>query len=178
MTAFSPSERHTIVLFQKGDKNAFLELYARYAPAILGMLTRVVGDREQAEKYLDESFCTFWSERHTYDTGKERLFTWMVKIALDCVEAKAVKTKHVDLHIRELVDLSCGMDVGSYLRNKKCVEALGTYVDPPIKQAIEMLYFKPYSYNTAAEKLRFSVNFLKREVIRTIRKLKHTDIPT
>lgn len=99
MSAFSTSERHTIELFQKGDKNAFLELYARYAPAILGILTRV-GDREQAEKYLDESFCTFWSERHNYDPGKERLFTWMVKIALDCVEAKAVKTKYVDLHIR------------------------------------------------------------------------------
>ncbi|MFB3921770.1 MAG: RNA polymerase sigma factor [Terriglobia bacterium] len=49
-------------LFAQRDAEALGELYARFAPALLGMLQRILPDRDAAEDALDRVFLQAWKE--------------------------------------------------------------------------------------------------------------------
>lgn len=178
MSNFSTCDEHTIVLFQQGEKTAFTDLYSHYVPAILGILTRIIADQNKAEECLNRSFFKIWSDRLSYDPVKEQLFTWMVKIALSCCACSPfAHTDNFDRYIREKINLVCGTDIESYLHQKQRLggDGFATSLDPAIRKAIDLVYFKSYSYAIAADKSGISVDDLKRMIIRTIRQLKQID---
>jgi RNA polymerase sigma-70 factor, ECF subfamily len=55
--------------FCRGDENAFEILYARYAPAILAFLTRMVRDAALAEDLLQMTFLSVVRARGRYQPG-------------------------------------------------------------------------------------------------------------
>lgn len=77
------SETEVIALFQKGDKQAFDQLYDTYAPMLLGAISRVVPDPKLAAQVFQQSFIYIWQNRTSYNPEKERFFIWMNKCALN-----------------------------------------------------------------------------------------------
>jgi len=163
------------VLFLQGDKRDYLKLYNKYAPAVLGVLTRTIGNQKLAEECINESFCKIWAERLNYDPEKERLFTWMLKIAKSCpLFGSLAIEKHLDDEIREGMDLVYATDIKSYLHEKQRMEGdnFAAGVDASIKQAIHLIYFENCSFAAAAEKLNISVDTLRGKMVKTIKQLK------
>ena len=64
-----------------GDQQAVEELYNRYAPALMGIITRIVKSDEVAEDVLQDTFVKIWKSIAKYDPTKGRLFTWMANVA-------------------------------------------------------------------------------------------------
>jgi RNA polymerase sigma factor (sigma-70 family) len=56
-------------------------LYARTAPQLLGILSRVLGNRASAEDALQDVFVSIWQRAGQYDQFKGRAMGWMVAIA-------------------------------------------------------------------------------------------------
>ena len=49
-----------------GDREAFEELYGRYARAVLGLALRRLGDRGRAEDAVQETFASVWRAAGSY----------------------------------------------------------------------------------------------------------------
>jgi RNA polymerase sigma-70 factor (ECF subfamily) len=65
----------------RGDQLAMSQLYDRYAPTVLGLLARVVGDRSVAEDLLQETFWRVWRSAGSYEPGKGSVAGWLYTIA-------------------------------------------------------------------------------------------------
>lgn len=89
------NEEELVGLLKNKDQQAFSYLYDNYAPAINGVISRMVESRELAEDILQETFVKIWNNFESYDAGKGRLFTWMINIArnltIDTIRSKGFK---------------------------------------------------------------------------------------
>jgi len=168
-------DKYMVTLFQYGDESDYIKLYNKYAPAVLGVLTRTIGDQRLAEECINEAFCKIWSERLNYDPEKERLFTWMLKIAKTSnLYGALAKEKFLDDEIREGFDLVYATDLKTYLQEKQRTEGdqFAAGVDANIREAIRLIYFESHSFALAAEKLGMSVDSLRGEMVKTLKQLK------
>ncbi|HEY0177860.1 MAG TPA: sigma factor [Pedobacter sp.] len=168
-------DENMTALFREGDESDYLKLYNKYAPAVLGVLTRSIGNQKKAEECMHEAFCKIWSERLNYDPEKERLFTWMLKTAKKSAMYEAVtRNKCPDDEIREEFDLVYAMDIRSYLQKKRQTEGaqFAAGVNEKIRTAINLIYFDAWSFADAAKKSGISTEALRGEMIRTIKQLK------
>lgn len=64
-----------------GQSGALAELYRRRGSALLGLLTRILGDDREAEEALQDTFVQLWRRAGSYDAASAGPFTWMVMIA-------------------------------------------------------------------------------------------------
>ncbi|MCX6218444.1 sigma-70 family RNA polymerase sigma factor [Spirosoma sp.] len=71
----------------------FATLYDRYAPALLGVITRIVSDNELAVELLATTFIKARSEISTYRPEKQPIFSWLLvvarRIGLDALREQA-----------------------------------------------------------------------------------------
>jgi RNA polymerase sigma factor (sigma-70 family) len=85
------SEQSLVAALREGRQEMLSKLYDAYAPAMMGVISRIVQDNEVAEEVLKESFVAIWSRIGIYDASKERLLTWGLSIARG-IALEAVKT--------------------------------------------------------------------------------------
>lgn len=95
MNATLPTEVHLIRALHQHQSADFIQLYDAYAPALYGMLLRLVKDPACAENLLQEAFVKIWSTSRRYDPQQGRLFSWMIAItrnlALDELNAQGIR---------------------------------------------------------------------------------------
>ncbi|MEM9045767.1 MAG: sigma-70 family RNA polymerase sigma factor [Pseudomonadota bacterium] len=63
------------------DRDAFSELFQRYAGRIKAFLIRAGANREEAEEAAQEVFVTLWRRAETFDPEKAGATTWIYTIA-------------------------------------------------------------------------------------------------
>ncbi len=66
---------------QSEDEQIFIKLYDQYSPALYGVIMKWVKDKALAEIVLENVFINAWHSRKNYDSRKERIFTWLYRIA-------------------------------------------------------------------------------------------------
>jgi len=67
-----------------GDREAFEQLFRRYAPLVLGLGQRHLGDRESARDLLQQTFVRLHGARRDYRAG-ESFHPWVMTIAMNLV---------------------------------------------------------------------------------------------
>lgn len=65
----------------KGDEEAFDPLVRRHGSALLGLVTRMLGSRSEAEDAVQESFVTAWHKLPEF-RGDAAFGTWMHRIVV------------------------------------------------------------------------------------------------
>ncbi|MBS1679667.1 MAG: sigma-70 family RNA polymerase sigma factor [Actinobacteria bacterium] len=70
---------------QAGDQGAFEELVRRHADRLYAVVTRFVGDRQEAEEVTQEAFLRAWRGIGRFQ-GNSQFFTWLYRIGIN--EAK------------------------------------------------------------------------------------------
>ena len=60
---------------------ALAELYDRYAPLLLGVARRIVGEGFDAEEVLQETFLHAWGRTAGFDPARSSVSTWLVLAA-------------------------------------------------------------------------------------------------
>ena len=71
----------------QGDGKALSDLFDHRAPAILGILVRVLG-REDAEEVLQEVFAQVWRGARDFHPNGTSPFGWMLLLARDRVRSR------------------------------------------------------------------------------------------
>lgn len=68
-----------------GDRDAFEELYRRYARAVLALALRRLGDRGRAEDATQEVFAAVWESARSYNPSRGAGSSWLFAIARNAI---------------------------------------------------------------------------------------------
>jgi len=68
----------------RADATAFAMLYRQSAPKLFGIALRIVGNRDEAEEVLQESFVAVWQRAGDYDVERGSAAGWLVTIVRHC----------------------------------------------------------------------------------------------
>jgi RNA polymerase sigma-70 factor (ECF subfamily) len=71
-------DEHLVVAVARGDRTAMAALYDRYAPLLLAVASRIVGNRTQAEDLLHDVLLEAWHRAGEYDPARGTVRAWLV----------------------------------------------------------------------------------------------------
>ena len=152
----------------KQDREAFAYLYDNYAPALYGIIFRIVQKEEIARDVLQECFLKIWSNFTQYDKTKGRLFTWTVNIArnlaIDTTRSKDFKNQSKNLDISDLVNTIDSKQTAVLKPDQIGLKALIEKLKPEQRQLIDMVYFGGYTQAEVAETLNIPLGTVKTRI--------------
>jgi len=171
----------------QGDPMAFGELVRRYGDSLLGYLTKICRNREQAKDLFQETFRRVHEKAHTLRSSrfKSWLYTIATRVAMDGLR----KQKRV-----RMVSLNSQVDCEGDNCSELGAVALGDdYLDPSqeavkaeqkvlVRRAVESLpdkqkvtlvlaYYQGLSYREVATALDCSIGTVKTQMFRALRTL-------
>jgi RNA polymerase sigma-70 factor (ECF subfamily) len=157
-------ESQIIIYLLKQDKRAISLVYANYADALFGIISRIIPESEVATEVLQDTLLKIWKNSLKYDVTKGKLFTWMAQIArnsaIDTVRSgkyqRTTKTYSIPDTVSNSVELSETIQItDSGL--KRQIDSL----DKKYREVINLLYFMGYSQSEAAKKLNLPLGTVK-----------------
>jgi RNA polymerase sigma factor (sigma-70 family) len=165
--------------WQHGDVSAFETLYRQYEKLVYRTAYLITGDKEAANDALQEVFISVWKSRHTYDSNKGKLTTWLHRITIN--ECSRSKTRKVSTTVSleekgiDLPEMKHSYQPEDVLINKleydrllKAMEAL----DTKHRSVLVLRYFNDLSYQEIAEALEIPLGTVKSRLNQSLRYLK------
>ncbi|HTA82555.1 MAG TPA: sigma-70 family RNA polymerase sigma factor [Bacteroidia bacterium] len=176
LTKTEITEDELVTSLKNGDTEAFSLLYDNYSNALLGVVYRIVDDKEAAEDILQEVFVKIWQKISQYDRSKGKLFTWLINIArnaaIDSTRVKGYATKSkiqsIDNSVRSInkqYNVSTQVD---HIGLRNIVEKM----KPEFRVLIDKLYFEGYTQEEAAEELNMPLGTVKTRIRAAISELR------
>lgn len=81
---FPPAEEDALMQrLARGDPQAAALLAARLVPRLLGLGTRMLGDRAEAEDIVQETLLRLWRMAPDWQPGQARVGTWVWRVAVN-----------------------------------------------------------------------------------------------
>ena len=89
---FIYSDEQLMLLFQRGDENAYIELVNRYKDKLINFIFNYLGDFESSEDVVQETMIKLYQKKHYY---KEiaKFSTWLYTIAKNLANTELRKRK-------------------------------------------------------------------------------------
>jgi RNA polymerase sigma-70 factor (ECF subfamily) len=147
------SEQELVSLLRSRDSRAFGYLYDNYSGALLGIINQIVDDIDLANDVLQDVFVNIWRKIESYDSGKGRLFTWMLNIArnasIDLIRSSAYQNMRRTKDIDDNYEVGSGADLlkVDHIGLKKVLEKL----KEEHRVLVELSYFKGYTHEEISE---------------------------
>jgi RNA polymerase sigma-70 factor (ECF subfamily) len=154
-----------------GDRAAMSELYARHSSLLLGLATRIVKDRREAEDLLHDVFLEAWRAAASFDPKRGRVRTWLAirmrSRALDLQKSARVSRNAGDAGLETLVDdgVSASPD---HARVRAALAELGE----DQRKVLQLAYFEGLSCTEIAEKIAIPVGTVKSRLAAGLDKLR------
>jgi RNA polymerase sigma-70 factor (ECF subfamily) len=148
-------------------------VYADHAPALLGYVTKLTGDRARAEDIVQETVLRAW--RHAERLGADDrplrpwLFTVAARLVVDDHRARGSRPQEVDAELLDLVPASDRLD--RMLDQWQVLDALGT-LSTTHRQALVETYYRGRSVNEAAAVLGVPPGTVKSRAYYALRALR------
>jgi RNA polymerase sigma-70 factor (ECF subfamily) len=156
------TEQELVALLKSGSKEAFDVLYKNYAPALYGIISRIVKSDETAQDVLQETFVRVWRKMASYDSSKGSLFTWLLNIARNGA-IDASRSKHEKNQIRddELI-VSIAESTGSEMNFDHIgIQEVVSVLKVEHKLIIDHLYIKGFTQEETAAALKLPLGTVK-----------------
>jgi RNA polymerase sigma-70 factor (ECF subfamily) len=80
-----PTDEDLLSRVAQGDRDAFGDLYKRYARAVLGLALRRIGDRGRAEDAVQEAFTSIWRAARSYRRERGPVAPWLYTVARNAI---------------------------------------------------------------------------------------------
>jgi RNA polymerase sigma factor (sigma-70 family) len=169
----------------KGDQKAFGEIVNRYGNSVLGYLTKMTDDKEQAEDLFQETFRRVHEKSHTFKGSEFK--SWLFRIATNVTYDGFRKKHRRDLHGKAISfdNRDCNDPVSSVAADNSFNPSVATTKAEQVeqvRQAIETLpdkqkaallltYYQQLSYREAALALDCSIGTIKTQMYRALKTL-------
>ncbi|MFD0849614.1 RNA polymerase sigma factor [Sphingosinicella xenopeptidilytica] len=145
-----------MVAVQNGDEDAFRLLTRRlYGPAI-GIATKVLGDRSEAEDAVQAALVKLWRQAASFDAGKAKVETWFRRIVVNaCIDRKRSLKPVQPLELvaeRASDDPDPEALAGQSARSRRIAEAMA-HLPARQRTAIALFYGEGATMNEIAEAL-------------------------
>ena len=151
-----------IVRIADGDRNAFEELYRRYARPVLGLALRRLGDRGRAEDAVQDAFAAVWRSARSYKPERGAGAPWLYTVARNAIVDGLRRTPEPAAEAPELPSPESGPPdraEASWLawRVHRALEELPEHERP----VIELAYYGGLSQSEIAEFLSVPLGTVK-----------------
>lgn len=150
---------------QSGNTEILKTVYERYAPALLGVISRMVNDDHLAEDILQEAFVKIWHNAASYDASKGRLFTWMLNIcrnlSIDKMRSKGFKTGKATISDETRLYEDPGKIYDAIRPETIGLREMVDKLKPEWRELIDLVYFKGYTQQEVAEALQMPLGTVK-----------------
>jgi RNA polymerase sigma factor (sigma-70 family) len=139
-----------------GDEEALREIYREYAPAVLGLAVRVLGNlAAQAEDVMQDVFVRLWEQPAAFDPARGRLRSYLLTMthsrAVERVRAEDSQRRRLEAASREPVDpVIDPTNVITKLDSSSAVQRVLAELPREQRIAIEMAYYRGLSYRDVA----------------------------
>jgi RNA polymerase sigma-70 factor (ECF subfamily) len=85
VATIQPTDEELLARVARGDREAFGDLYHRYARAVLGLALRRLGDRGRAEDAVQEAFASIWRSARSYRRERGPVAPWLYTVARNAI---------------------------------------------------------------------------------------------
>ncbi|MGZ4387793.1 MAG: RNA polymerase sigma factor [Gaiellaceae bacterium] len=89
MSSLEASDGELIQRAGTGDRDAFEQLYRRYARSVFGLALRRLGDRSRAEDAVQETFTSIWRSAKSYRPERGPGAPWLYAVARNAIVDRA-----------------------------------------------------------------------------------------
>ncbi len=145
-----------LTMINNKDERAFTHMYNMYARSLFAVISNFVGERDQAEDVLQETFVTVWKNMDSYNESNGRFYTWILNIArktaIDRLQSKGNNNRK-NLSLDNFVRLLDRDNESSNLIDVIGIREFVKKLKPKCIQLIELLFFKGYSQQEASGEL-------------------------
>lgn len=87
--ATAETDSHLIERVAGGDRDAFTELYLRFARPVLALAVRQLGDHGRAEEAAQETFAAVWRSARSYKPERGTGSAWLYAVARHAIIDRA-----------------------------------------------------------------------------------------
>jgi RNA polymerase sigma-70 factor (ECF subfamily) len=171
----------------QGDQEAFGELVRRYGDSLLGYLTKICRNREQAKDLFQETFRKVHEKAHTLRSShfKSWLYTIATRVAMDSLRRNK-RVHMVSLNSKVDCDGDNCPELGAVMVADECddpsQEAVKAEQKQQVRRAVESLpdrqrvtlvlaYYQGLTYREVATALDCSIGTVKTQMFRALRTL-------
>ena len=161
-----------IATIARGDQASLGSLYDRHAGLLHGILTRMLGDSQEAEDVLHEVFLEVWEHAGDYDASRGSVRAWLVMRSrsrgLDRLRSLG-RSRALPGEALPLAGPSqpAPADV---LSIRRALDKLA----PELRTLLELGYFAGMSSSEIAEHQQLAVGTVKSRVARALSELRET----
>lgn len=138
------TEQELISYLKERNDFAFSYLYDNYSGALFSVISNIVPDKEIAGDVLQEVYINIYKKIDTYDSGKSRLYTWMLNIArneaIDTIRSKGYRNSQQNREVTEAVYEQAGSTQLNI--DKIGLRKLLEKIKPDYRDLIDLSYFK------------------------------------
>jgi RNA polymerase sigma-70 factor (ECF subfamily) len=163
-TKVNIAESDLINQLKAHNDEAFNYLYANYSKALFNVIFQILQNQELSEDVLQEAFVKIWKSVNQYDSSKGTLFTWMLNIcrnqAIDKTRSKLFKNNLQNQSIENNVHVVSRAD-SSFKPEYIGLKKLANNLKPEYREIIDLIYYKGFTQNDAAEHLQMPLGTVK-----------------
>lgn len=151
----------------RGDTAAFERIYDEVAPSVLGVATRVIRNRAQAEEVAQDVLVEVWRSASRYAPERGSAKAWIMTIAhrravdrvrqaqADVDREERVSSRHEGSPYDEVAD-----EVESNFEREQVQRCLGTLTDLQ-RESVALAYYDGYTYREVAQLLKAPLGTIK-----------------
>lgn len=162
-----------------GSGEALGLFYDRHAPLALGLLCRILGNRNEAEEVLQEVFLQVWRDARRYDPGRSSPRGWLLLIArsraLDRHRGTTARRRRED-EVARSDAARVVVPLGTRrLEHGERSRRIGSALDrlpPEQRRVIELAFFEGLTQTQIAEVLGAPLGTVKSRALLAMRKLR------
>lgn len=108
--ATAETDAHLIQRVAGGDRDAFTELYRRFARPVLAMAVRQLGDNGRAEEAAQETFAAVWRSARSYRAERGSGSAWLYAVARHAIIDRARQRREPVVEVPEEASAEAGPD--------------------------------------------------------------------
>jgi RNA polymerase sigma-70 factor (ECF subfamily) len=151
-----------------GDQAAFATLYDQLAPAVFGVVRRVLRDPAQAEEVTQEVFLELWRQAVRFDASRASVKTWAVMIAhRRAVDRVRSEQAHRDRQERTFLEAPAPggpEDLAVETEERRDARRAMASLAPAQRQALELAFYDGLTHVEIAERLDLALGTVKTRI--------------